>query len=274
MASNRASEVLSVKVSSKRLPRPLVEAARRCLNRLLGFQQFNAIYRELPPCELTDFSRKFLDVIGVGFALAGRPLNTIPATGSLIVIANHPFGMLEGMALDALLLSVRLDATVMTIHMLASIPECHERLIFVDPLRNRRKRKVNTRGWRQSFRWLGRGGALGVFPAGRVAQFQWRHLAVADQPWSAHIGTLARRTGALVLPVYFHGHNGWLFQLAGILCPPLQNLCLVREMTNKRGRTLRVTIGRLIQPSDLASFTTDDEMIAFLRRETEMLGRS
>jgi putative hemolysin len=273
MAASRPSEVLSIKASSKRLPRPLLEAARRCFNLLLGFDKFNAVYARLPSCEAADLSRIFLDAMKVRVELDGEPREAIPPVGPLVVIANHPFGLIEGMVVDALLLSVRPDVTVMAVHLLAAIPEWHDRLIFVDPLRSKRKRKLNARGWRQAFRWLGRGGAMGVFPAGRVARFQWRRRAVADPPWSPHIAALARRTGALVLPVHFHGRNGWPFQLAAILCPPLKNLSLVREITNKRGWTLRATLGRLIQPSELAGLATDDEAIAFLRQETEKLGR-
>ena len=273
MVTSRATKVLSIKASSKRLPRPLSEAARRCFNLLLGFEAFNAIYSRLPPCEAIDLSRNFLDAMKVRVELDGEPRDIIPATGPLVVIANHPFGLIEGMVLDALLLSVRPDVTGMAVHLLAAIPEWRDRWIFVDPLRSKRKRKLNARGWRLAFQWVGRGGAMGVFPAGRVARFQWRRWAVADQPWSPHIAALARRTGAPVLPLYFHGRNSWAFQLAGILCPPLQNLCLVREITNKRGWTLRATLGRLIQPRELARFSTDGEAIAFLRHETEKLGR-
>jgi putative hemolysin len=271
----RNTEVLALKMSAKRLPRPLLEAARRTLHGLLGFQRFNAIYGELPPYTPADFSRTFLDAMRVHVELAGLPIDAIPAAGSLIVIANHPFGLIEGMALDALLLARRPDVTGMVTYRLAAIPEYRDRLIFVDPQRKRHRRKLNAQGWRRSFQWLARGGALVLFPAGRVAGFQWRRMSIADQPWSSHVAAIARRTRAPVLPVYFHGHNGWAFQLATTLGPSaLQDLLLVGEFTNKCGLALRATVGRLIEPDELSRFATDGEVIGFFRQETERLARS
>ena len=274
MASGRNPEVLGINLSSKYLPRPLLEAAGRYFQWLMGFHRFNAIYSQLPPCEPADFSRTFLEAMRVHFEFSGRPIDTIPATGPLIAVANHPFGMVEGLAIDALLLSRRPDVAQMSFQLFTAIPELQNRWIFVDPLQSRSRRQINLRAWRQSFQLLARGGTLAVFPAGRVARFQWRRLSIADRPWSPHIAALARRTDAVVLPVYFHGRNSWTFQLVGILCPPLRYLLAVSEFTNKRGRTLRASIGRLIQPGELSRFTTDEEAIGFLRRETEMLARS
>ena len=274
MTSVRNTEVLGINFTSKYLPRPLMEAINRFLLWHWSFHRFNAIYSQLPPCEPADFSRTFLDAMRVHVEFAGRPIDTIPATGPLIAVANHPFGMIEGLAIDALLLSRRPDVAQMSFYLLSAIPELQNRWIFVDPLRSRSRRQINVRAWRQSFQLLARGGTLAIFPAGRAARFQWRRLSIADRPWSPHIAVLARRTGAAVLPVYFHGRNGWSFQLAGMFCPPLQNLLLVGEFTNKRGYTLRATIGRLIQPGELSRFTTDEEATRFLRQRTELLART
>jgi putative hemolysin len=269
----RNAQIFSLKVKIKHLPRPLVGAIGRFLDRLLGFRQFNAIYAGLPPCDTDDFARTLLEAMDVHVELTGAARETIPLSGPLMVIANHPFGMIEGMALGALLSSLRRDVTVMVLHLLAAIPEYRDRLIFVDPRRSRKKRLQGARGWLQSRQWLADGGVLAVFPAGRVAHFDWRRLAVVDRPWSPHVAALARRSGVPVLPVYFHGHNGWLFQLAGMFSPALHEAFLMRQLTNKRGRTLKAVLGRVIPASELAAFAGDQEAIAFLRRETEMLAR-
>ncbi len=269
----RNPQVFSLKLRIRQLPRPLVEALARFLDRVLGFRRFNAIYARLPPCDTDDFARTLLAAMDVRVELSGAPRETIPLTGPLMVIANHPFGMIEGMALGALLSSLRRDVTVMVLHLLAAIPEYRDRLIFVDPRLSRKKRLQGARGWLQSRQWLADGGALAVFPAGRVARFDWRRLAVVDRPWSPHVAALARRSRVPVLPVYFRGHNGWLFQFAGMMSPLLQEAFLMRQLTNKRGTTLRAVIGRLIPPEELAAFSGDAEAIAFLRRETENLAR-
>jgi putative hemolysin len=267
----RDKEVLALRISSRHLPGPLVAAIRKLGHRLLGFAEFNAVYAGLPPCAAPDFSRTFLDALQVQVATAGMPLTAIPAAGPLVVIANHPFGLIDGMALDVMLLPARPDVTIMAVDWLAAIPEYRDRLIFVGMRGDGRHRGRSTRGWRQAFQWLARGHVLAVFPAGNAARLQWRGLSVSDPPWSRHVATLIRRTGASVLPVHCAGRNSWGFQLTGLLCPPLADMRLAGEIANKRGLTLHMTIGRLIPPADLSRFATDQEMIAFLRRETAAL---
>ena len=133
--------------------------------------------------------------------------------------------------------------------------------------------KINREGVRRSFEWLARGGVLVVFPAGRVARFSWRRMRTAEQPWNSRIAAVARETQTKVLPVYFHGHNDWFFQVVGMLHPALQDLLFVREFTNKRGQTLRATIGPLIEPAELMHFASDDDASQFLRQETEKLSQ-
>lgn len=271
MARNR--QVFTLRLSAKWAPRPLVEVARWTLDRLMGFPAFNAIYAELPPCGAADFSRTLLEAMQVKVTFAGLNPQAIPATGPLLVVANHSFGFVEGLALDALLVQRRPDVTFMAVYVFSAVPELRERWIFVDPERSRRRRNLNREGLRLSCEWLARGGTLAVFPAGRVARFSWWRMRIAEQPWSSRIAAIARQTQTKVLPVYFHGHNNWFFQLVGILHPRLQHLLFIRELTNKRVRTLRATIGPLVEPTELLRFASDDDAIQFLSQETEKLSR-
>ena len=272
MVRNR--QVFAIKLSAKRVPRSLIAAARWTLDRLVGFPEFNAIYAELPECRAIDFSQTFLDAMQIRVAFDGLDPDAIPSTGPLIVVANHSFGFVEGLALDTLLLARRPDVTFLSMYVFAAIPELRERWIFVDPNRRDRNRNLNREGARRSVEWVARGGALAVFPAGRVARFSWRHMRIAEQSWNSRIAAVARETRTKVLPVYFHGHNDWFFQLVGMLHPRLQGFRFVREATNKRGRTLRATIGPLIEPTELMRFASDDDASQFLRQQTEKLSQS
>src|SRR5690349_14043473 len=140
---DRNKQIFSLKLSAKRVPQPLVEAARWALDRLMGFPKFNAIYAALPPCTALDFSQTFLEAMQVKVEFAGADPNTIPATGPLLVVANHAFGFIEALALDAMLLARRPDVTLMAAYVFAAIPEIRERWFLVDPERSRRKRKIN-----------------------------------------------------------------------------------------------------------------------------------
>ena len=255
---SRNPQIFTIRMSAKRLPPALVAAAQRLVHRSLGFDRFNAIYRSLPPCAPAEYPRLFLDAIQVRTEYSGLTSESIPSSGPLIVIANHRFGLVDGMSLDALLLSRRPDATAMAMHRLSVIPEFKARFIFVDPEQGRHRHSFNPRGLRQAFQWLAQGHAMLMFPAGRVARFQWRRTAIADLPWSTHVGGLARRTGAHVLPVYFHDRNGWLSQIVGALWLQVHDVFLLREADGMRGRTLRATVGRLFSqaPTVMAFFVT------------------
>ena len=272
MVRNR--QVFALRLSAKEVPRPLIEAARWSPGSAAGFPEFNAIYAKLPACSAIRFPRILLDAMQVNVTFDGTGPDAIPATGSLIVVANHSFGFVEGLALDAMLLGRRPDVTVMGIYVWAAIPELRERWIFVDPERSRRKRHINREGLRRSSEWLAGGGVLAVFPAGRVAHFTWRRLRTAEQTWSSRIAAIARETQTKVLPVYFHGRNNWFFQFVGMLHPRLQQLRFVREITNKRGLTLRATIGPLIEPAELTRFASDADAIQFLRQTMEKLAQT
>ena len=249
MASARLFEPFTIDLSRKRLPRGFTRALTWSLNRLLGFEQFNAIYRQLPPCHDGEFSRLFLDALGVSIELAGEALVSIPANGPLIVVANHPSGLIDGMVLDAVMLSIRSDVTHMAVFLLAMVPEYRDRLIFVGRLHSRSKRKLSSRGWRRSFQWVRGGGALVVFPAGMLSLFQWRRLSVADRPWRSHIGAIARRTGAPVLPIHLRVPRHWSGQFCGLVVPLLRNIRSLAAVKNFHGKSIQVTIGRLIQPT-------------------------
>jgi putative hemolysin len=249
-----------------------IEAAvQRAMFGLLGIDKLFAVCKALPPGTPETFAARYVKAMNVKAEWSGQPLDTIPATGPLIVVANHPFGLVEGLALDAMLLERRPDVTFIAWHSVADIPGIGRRYIFVDPQRLPETRKRNVAAWRQAFAWIERGGVLGVFPAGRVARFDWSRMAVADWPWTPHVARIARRSKVPVLPVFFHGRNSLGFLLAGMVMPTLHQSLVVREANNKRGRTLRGTVGAVIQPEELAGFASDEEAIAFLRSRTEAL---
>jgi len=271
MAKARLFEAFTVDLSRKRLPPSFARVLTWSLNRLLGFEQFNAVYRQLPPCHDAEFSRFFLDALGVSIELAGEPLESIPTEGPLIVVANHPGGLIDGMVIDAVMRLVRSDVTIMAVFLLTMVPEYRDCWIFVGRPHSRSKRKLSTRGWRRSFQWLGRGGALVMFPAGMLARFQWRRLSVTDRPWRSHIGAIARRSAAPVLPIHLRPPRHWSGQFFGCVWPFLHNVRSIAAVRKFRGKCIHVTIGRPIQPDALQACPSDAAATAFLQRATEAL---
>lgn len=243
----------------------------RWVRRLLGFRQFERMVDAARPFTPPTFASKILETMGVRVELAGEPVETIPATGPLLVVANHPLGFIDGMALDATLLSRRPDVTILAWHMVSEIPGIGDHYTYVDPLQSAEKRHLNVRGWRRAFQWLADGRVLAVFPAGHVAKLDLSRMAVVDRPWNPHIVRVARKLRAPVLPVHFEGRNGWGFQLAGIFFPKLYEALIIREIPRMRGKPLRMTIGRIVPAEEMSHFASDEEASDFLRQRVEAL---
>lgn len=242
-------------------------------NYSLGFTEFNQLYADLPEHDVLGLSGAFLDKLNIDLALSGVSVETYPTSGPLIILANHPFGLLDGFILDHLLTKIRPDGFLMGFHALGQIPEYSDRLILVDPLKKRSRQSLNVKSWRQAFRLVSSGGALVVFPAGSVSHFQWDKKSVADPQWNAHIATLARKTGATVLPIHIQGHNSWLFQLCGMISPKLQNLLIFKEFPKMKNREIEITLGKAMPPETWSDINGDNDLINHFRDSVEALGR-
>lgn len=255
------------------MPDWLANGIGSIFNHLFGFSQFNRLYDQLPEHDPMGLSGAFLEKLNIDLKVSGEAPSSYPATGPVILMANHPFGLLDGMALDHIISKFRSDVFLMGFYALGQIPEYTDRLILVDPLKKRSRQSLNIKSWRQAFRFMSGGGALIIFPAGSVSHFQWDKKSVADPEWNAHIATLARKTGATVLPVHLHGHNGWLFQLSGMVSPKLQNLLIFKEFPKMKNRKLKVTLGKAMPPETWSDIKDDTVLINHFRKEVEALGR-
>jgi putative hemolysin len=250
------------------LPFPLAAP----LDRLLGLKLLESMYRALPPTSYpVDFLDRSLDRLDVRLEISANDLVKVPGTGPTVVVSNHPFGGIEGMALALLLLrSVRSDVRIMANHFLGRIPELRELFVLVDPFETRRSARRNVTALRRAMRWVERGGLLVVFPAGEVAHLELRSLRVADPPWIPTVGRIIRHAQASVVPIFFDGRNGRLFQIAGLLHPRLRTALLPREFLARRGGTLTARIGGPIPFRRLRELD-DRTMTIHLRGLTEIL---
>jgi putative hemolysin len=186
-------------------------------------------------------------------------------------MANHPFGVLEGLLLAAMLRSVRQDVRILTNSLLRPIRELDEICIWVNPFESSSARAANPRPLRQALRWLRRGGLLVVFPAGEVASFNWRRMAVVDPPWNDTASRLALRARAAVVPVCFRGRNRLRFQLAGMVHPRLRTALLPREFIAHRGKQVHFSVGRPVPPERTATLDSPAALTACIRQRVELL---
>ena len=198
-------------------------------------------------------------------------LQRIPKTGPAVVVSNHPYGMLDGAVLGALLARVRPDIKVMTNFLLEGVPELEHCCIFVDPLRSSKSQERNRRALKDSMEWLRAGGMLAVFPAGEVSHWQLPQASVVDPPWNGIAVRLIRKTGAVALPVYFCGQNSVGFQLMGMLHPRLRLAFLLQEFLQQQGREVALRIGSVIGSGAIAKINEDRNATEYLRWRTYLL---
>jgi putative hemolysin len=214
-----------------------------------------------------------LDEMRIALRVDAADIARIPASGPTVVVANHPFGMLDGAALAVLLRRVRPDVKVMANFLLGNVPELARHCIFVDPFESSRSRSSNQRGMGEAVEWLTRGGMLAVFPAGEVSHWQFPQAQVSDPQWSDISVRLIRGTGAAALPVYFCGQNGIGFQLFGMIHPRLRTASLLQEFLQQEGRTVEVRMGGEIEAASISAIRNDREAVEYLRWRTYLLAR-
>ncbi len=251
------------------LPGLMAAMVRPPLEALLAFPALNALYRRVGRHQTPQaFCGAVLEALDLTLRVSTTDFHRIPKRGPLLVVANHPFGGIEGLLLAEMLGRARPDVKIMANHLLGRIPDLAELFIFVDVFDRPDSRGRNLRGLKQTMGWLKRGGVLGVFPAGEVAHLQLDAGRVTDPAWSPHVAALARRMRAAVLPVFFTGSNGPVFQVAGLVAGPLRTAMLPHEFLNKRHRTLEAFIGSPIGPEQLDRFDDEAAAIEYLRLRT------
>jgi len=238
----------------------------RQLSRLTGVDRLDRMYRQLPTdLRGADFALAALRKLGVAFDVTQSEYERIPASGPIVIIANHPFGGIDGLAAIAAIASRRPDLKVIATTTLASIPAIRDLIIAVDNFGLRERRAANISAARQALRHVWGGGALLIFPAGEVASLDLSQGCIADPVWKRGAITLIRAAKAPVMPLYVHGSNGLGFQLAGLLHPALRTALLPREVVNKRGSRLDLRFGEAISPERIQSMDDSTKLEKFLR---------
>lgn len=244
------------------------------LGRLLGVELLNRRFLAHAIEEWGNegsFFKACLRSVGVSYKFDLEDVRRFPKEGPLIVVGNHPFGMLDGLILGAILEEIRPDFRLLANSLLEVVEPLRPWLIGVNPFGSSRGCTENARGLRAAIQWVKEGGALAIYPAGEVASFHPRQRAVRDPEWTHHSASLARRCGATVVPIFFSGRNSLLFQSLGLIHPTLRTLLLLREMTNKSGVEIPVFIGKPIPHSELQRLPDDASRTRLLRLRTEIL---
>jgi len=240
--------------------------------RALGLQALNGIYDAIHTTATAgEFCPRALEVLDTALDVRAEELARIPRSGPLVVVANHPSGGLDGVALIALLRRVRPDIKVLANFLLSCIPELRDSFFFVNPFGSQKLTARDIGALRGAVEWVRGGGVLGIFPAGEVAHRTWRNRQITDPAWNHAAARIIQRTGATVLPIFFSGANSALFQYAGMLHPLLRTALLPRELLNKQHRPIHVRVGTPIPMRRMSRFAEAGTLTDYLRLRTFIL---
>lgn len=183
--------------------------------------------------------------------------SAIPAEGPVVIASNHPFGGIEGVILSLLIGQVRPDLKVLANQGLQIFPELRDYFIFTNPLSE--KDPKNGPSLRTSLKHVKQGGALLIFPAGRVSYYRKDKKRISEHGWNRIVGRLITATNAQYLPVFISGENSRWFYRMGRIHDRLRMFMLARELLNKKHTKVRLNCHRPVPPSHFDSSRSLDE---------------
>ncbi|EHQ28428.1 lysophospholipid acyltransferase family protein [Mucilaginibacter paludis] len=242
------------------------------LMEIMKINQVNQLFAQAQPKQGPEFVDAILEGCGIDIEFDERELRNIPSTGGFIAIANHPYGGIEGMVLLKILCMVRPDAKLMANFLLKKIPNLSDYFIAVNPFENI-EHSSSISGLKNTLELLNSGTPIGIFPAGEVSTYKVGEHQVTDRLWHPVVGKIIARANVPVVPIYFHGNNGLLFNLLSLIHPTLRTAKLPSELFNKHGHTIKLRIGKPIDVNDIKRYGTNTtNLLSFLRAKTYALG--
>ncbi len=242
------------------------------LMKLTGIDGINQLYDSVHDSPGLEVSERLLQNMNIKIRIDESELEHIPRTGAFIVVSNHPFGAVDGIAMLKIMLAIRPDFKLMGNFLLHYIKPMRDSIIAVNPFESPDVQVSSMAGMRQALAQVMEGHPLGMFPSGEVSSIQSLGRGITDRAWQKPAIKLIKKAGVPVIPLYFKGSNSPLFHLLGLLHPSLRTISLPKELLRKKHTELVVRIGNPISPKELEEFTDLDQLGRFLRAKTYALG--
>lgn len=234
---------------------------------LLHEQSFQDFAEEYPHLQGIEFVEQALEYFDFSYIVSDRQRENIPAHGKVMIIANHPIGSLDGLALLKLVHDIRSDVKVVANDLLMSIAPLRNCLLPVHNMTGGSNKthiqNINSR--------LDQGGAIIMFPSGEVSRMGAK--GIKDGKWLSGFFKIANRSKASILPIHISGRNSVPFYLASLCARPLSTLMLVGEMFKQRRKQIKITVGGVISYETYSTTTIlTKEKIKLFRRHLYRIG--
>ncbi|MDQ9091199.1 lysophospholipid acyltransferase family protein [Pseudoalteromonas haloplanktis] len=239
---------------------------KKGLGYLLHEQEFVAFGDAYPHLQGIEFVEQVLDELDFDTRYKPKQIEHIPSEGKLVIVANHPIGSLDALALIKVLSGVRKDLKVVANRMLMSVTPMHSLLLPVDNLSGTSKKQELS----NIHQHLREEGAILIFPAGEVSRLS--PTGIKDCKWNSGFLRIAKKANCAILPIFIKAKNSPLFYGTSMIYKPLASLLLVKEMFKQRQKSLEFEIGASIPPeSYLIENLKDKEIVNLIRKQLYLL---
>lgn len=219
------------------------------------------------------FFTKALATMGITLATPADQIARIPATGPVIVVANHPHGLVDGMILADLIGRVRQDYKILTRSLLTGIDEIAEFMIPVPFPHEENALQQSLDMRKQAMDHLAAGGVIVLFPSGAVANAETWFGPAVEKEWNPFTAKMILKSGATVLPIYFPGQNSRAYQIAARVSPTIRQGLLLHEVVHALNRPQSPVVGVPFAADEIAGWSRDPRgFMAWLREQTLALG--
>jgi putative hemolysin len=237
------------------------------LMRLTKLERLNEFYNKLMVSG-EEFTQAAIEELNITLDFDATDLDNLPTTGGFIVVANHPFGMIDGVLMLHLIAKKRPDIKILANFLLERIQPLADNFIGVNPFEKQQMQSIA--GIKKALKHLQNGGVIGIFPAGEVSSIQDKRIS--DKAWDTAAIKLIQKAKVPVVPMYFDGNNSRIFHILGIINPHLRTAALAAEIFKKQDKTIPIRIGRPINTDEVAHFDTTERLSRYLRTRVYALG--
>lgn len=218
---------------------------------------------------------RILQTMGIDLLTPADEMAHIPKTGPVILVANHPHGLVDGVVLAELIGRVRTDYRILTRSLLTGLDEEASSYMIPVPFPHQpdaQEKMVEMRG--QAMAHLSEGGLIALFPSGSVAASETLFGPAVEAPWNAFTAKMIRRSGAAVVPMHFEGSNSRAYQMANQISATLRQGLLIHEIARAVNKPMAPVIGAPLEQSEIDARINDTTgFMAWLRERTLNLKR-
>lgn len=244
----------------------------RAIEKATGQPKLHRMYRDyLETARDQDFWDEAVRRLELSVLYDDARLAAVPQEGPVIFVANHPFGVLDGIVICHLVRKVRPDFKVLINSVLYRAPEIRDYMLPIDFAETREALATNLQSRAKALEHLRDGGSLIVFPGGTVSTSEKPFGRAQDPEWKPFTAKLIQGAEATVVPVYFPGQNSRAFQIVSQFSMTLRLSLLFKEVVNKIGSEIQVAIGAPLPAQDLTGFGDRKALIDHLRDATYAL---